>query len=469
MDPTATPNPEAAADAPGSATPADDRDDRDERPTAAAKAIALTLLGAVLAMVLIRAEGPTETPAIASAAPAVHESGTMSPGPSAALAAPEFVWPTAEPAAAPAATSQPDVCASGTGIAEPDEEAFARSHAASGRRARERLLGTLEASADDRLRILGLVMQREADVAAATLPAAILGQSCGRDAACARRAAESLAEASRVAAAPKTEAIARLASASRDPTAYALAVDACASNMAAVAPSCRLVSAEQWARLDADNAVPWLHIASAAASRRDTAAVADAYHRAAHARSNRLHGGAFHDLLGASLPADLGMSERVQALALAATAIASSWTLPDYAPALEFCSPRAVLDSNRAQACDGLATQLTDKAGTLVDLAVGIRLAEQLGWPEDRVEDLRRQHDAFSRVQVEAWAETEPRNCTALAASAEQGARLARLGEIGALREAVALSGKSIEQLAAEERATRPVRVAEQRARTAAN
>ena len=464
MDPTAPPHPEPAPDASDSAAQADDPT---ERPTASAKAIELALLGAVVALVLIRADGSPDASAMGSVSTAMHESGAPAT-PSPARAPPEFVWPTAEPVAAAAASPPADVCAPGSTDAAPDEEAFARSHAASGRRARERLLATLEASADDRLRILGLVMQRDADVAAATLPAAILGETCGRDTACARRAAESLAEASRAAAGPKTEAIARLASASRDPTAYGLAIDACASDMAAVAPSCRLVSAEQWARLDADNAVPWLHIASAAASRRDAAAVADAYHRAAHARSNRLHGGAFHDLLNASLPVDLGTSERMQALALAATAIASSWTLPDYMPALEFCSPRAVLDSNRAQSCDGLATQLTDKAGTLVDLAVGIRLAEQLGWPEERIEDLRRQHDALSRVQVEAWAETEPRNCSELAAAAEQGARLARLGEIGALREAVALSGKSIEQLAAEERAARPVRVAEQRARSGA-
>jgi hypothetical protein len=68
-------------------------------------------------------------------------------------------------------------------------------------------------------------------------------------------------------------------------------------------------------------------------------------------------------------------------------------------------------------------------------------------------------------VQVEAMAEAEPTSCADLARAAEQSARLARLGEVGALRETVARSGKSIEQLAAEERASRPVRVAEQGAR----
>jgi hypothetical protein len=304
-------------------------------------------------------------------------------------------------------------------------------------------------------------------MAAAALPAAIMGESCGRDAACARRANEAVADASRAAAAPKTDAIARLASSSREPLAYAISVEACAGNMASLAPSCRLVSAEQWARLDPDNAVPWLHVAAAAAARRDPAALADALHRVGHARSNRLHGEPVQELLNAALPADVGAAERVQVLLLAASAIASSWALPDYAPALDFCNGAAVRDSNRAQTCARLTVQLTDNASTLLDLGVGIRLAEQIGWPEERIEDLRRRHDAYSRVQVEAAAEPEPRSCEDLARAAEQGARLARLGEIGALREAVVLSGKSIDRLAAEERAARPVRVAERASRGA--
>jgi hypothetical protein len=296
-----------------------------------------------------------------------------------------------------------------------------------------------------------------------------MGESCGREPAFARREAEAFADASRAAAAPKADAIARLASASREPLAYAMAVEACAGSMASVAPACRLVSVEQWARLDADNAVPWLHVAAAAAARRDAAALADAWHRVAHARSSRIHSGPILELLNASLPVDVQAAERLQVLWRAAAAIASSSARPDYAPALDFCSPAAVRDSNRAQTCDRLALQLTDHAGTLMELGVGIRLAEQIGWPDERIDDLRHRHDAYSRVQVEAAAEPEPRNCEDLARATEQLARVVRLGEIGALREAVALSGKSIERLAAEERAARPMRVAERGSRLADN
>ena len=461
MDPSSSERAEPARDGP---LPVASSTEVAPRPIFAANVIAVVLLGVILALAMLGTPRPGASPAdpatLASADSDPASGGPVAPP---VFAGAGFVWPTAEPSLSAAGAAQFDVCAAGSPAGEAvDEDAFASRFAAAGRRARERLLGTLEASAEDRLRVLGLVLQRDADVAAAALPMGLLRESCGRDAACVRRAAESLAEASRVAAGPTTEAIARLASASRDALAYGLAVDACTSNMAAVAPSCRLISPEQWARLDPDSAVPWLHVAAAAAGRRDPAALADALHRAAHARSNRVHGAPVHDLLDASLPVDITPSERVQAQAMVASAVASASTLPDYSPAIDFCSRAAVRDSNRAQSCAALTTQLTDNAGTLLDLAVGIRLAEQIGWPDERLEDLRRRHDAYSRVQVEAMAETEPRNCAELGAAAEQGVRLARLGEIGALREAVELSGKTIEQLASEERASRPVRLAEQ-------
>ncbi len=453
--------PVAGAPAPAPSTPA-----RRTPPVLVGALLAVAALG-LLAVAALRTDSDPEL-ADAAARPPVHrdQDGGRAFSRDAGPASAGFAWPGPDVSAPALPAAAADVCGAGPGEAGADDaDAFARHFAEAGRRARERLASVLAGSADDRLRVLGLVVQRDAAVAAAALPAAIMGESCGRDAACARRAAEALADASRVAAGPKTDAIARIASASREPLAYAMAVEACAAGMGALAPACGLVSAEQWARLDADNAVPWLHVAAAAAARRDAAALADALHRVAQARRNRLLGDPVQELLNASLPVEVGAAERVQVLLQASSAIASAAALPDYAPALDFCSPAAVRDSNRAQTCDALALQLTKNAGTLLDLGVGIRLAEQIGWPQERIDELRRRHDAYSRVQVEAAAESEPRRCEDLARVVEHGVRIARLGEIGALREAVALSGKSIDRLAAEERAARPVRVAERGSR----
>ncbi|HEX2541098.1 MAG TPA: hypothetical protein VHM00_08445 [Caldimonas sp.] len=465
MDPSSS---ERADPAPAVGIDVDSPDAHAPRVTLFARLLALSLLTTVLVGAMLQRPPDVDaSPAATTGSPPHHTDAE----PIAAASVPGaidtgFVWPTYDRSTAAAPAVEADVCTPGAGSADADDEdAFARHYAAAGRRARERLLEVLDASPHDRLRVLALVLQRDAEVVAAAAPAAPAGEACGRDAACARRAAEALAERSRLAAAPKTDALARLASASRDPLAYGLAVEACASNMAAVAPACRLISADQWARLDPANAVPWRHVASTAAARRDAAALADAFHRVAHARRDQRVDGSVHELLAASLPADVGTAERVQVLGMAEAALASASAVPDHAAVFEFCSGHAVRDSNRAQTCDALAMQLTASAGTLFDLGVGIRLAEQIGWPEERVEALRLRHDAYSRVQVEAAAEAEPKNCRELAKAAEQGARQARLGEMGALREAVALSGKSIEQLAAEERASRPVRVAEQGAR----
>jgi hypothetical protein len=427
------------------------------RSQAARAAIAVVAL-AVVVLVFSAREGEAPAP-VAAAGWVARDLDAASTAPRTAAVAtePGFGRPAVDSPRARAAQNE-DVCSAGADLGDP--EAFARRVAAASRTARERLLALLGSSADDRLRILGLYLQRDADVAAAALPAAIMGESCGRDAACARQAAEALAEVSRKAAGPRSETIARIASASREPVAYALAVEACAGNMTSVAASCRLISAEQWARLDVDNAVPWLHAAAAASARRDPAAVADALHHVAHSRSNRLYGDSVVDLLHAALPNDLGQVERAQVLASLASAVTATWTLPDYAPVLEFCDAKAVRDSNRAQSCDALAAQLTDRASTMIDLDVGIRLARQIDWPEARIEALRRRQDAYARVQVEMLAEAEARSCRELVEAGERIARLARLGEIGALQEAVEQSGKSIDALAAEERATRPVRVA---------
>jgi len=426
-----------------------------------APAITVAVLVAVLLAVVQEGEAPERVapPAWAGRVAGAGPGGASAPA--ASRAEPGFSWAVEATASQKSVPAGEDLCSSSPGgAAAADPDALSRRVTAASRRARERFVGSLVASTDDRQRILGLYLQRDAEIAAATLPAALMAETCGRDAACARRAAEAMAEATRSAAGPRTDAIARLASAGLDPAAYALAVEACAGATPPAAGACRLISAEQWTRLDPGNAVPWLHAAAAAAARRDPAAVAEALHQVAHARTNRFYGETVHELLSGAMPADLSAVERAQVLGATAWAVASAWTVPDPAPVLDFCSAGAVRDSNRMQACDALALQLIEKAGTLDDLRVGVRVAEQIGWPEANLEPSRRRHDAFARVRVEALAEARPRSCRDLIDAGEQVARQARLGEIGALQEAVGGSGKTVDQLAAEERATRSVRLA---------
>ena len=63
------------------------------------------------------------------------------------------------------------------------------------------------------------------------------------------------------------ETIAKFASTSDDPEVYAVGFYACGSFAPGTASQCTQLSAEQWARLDPNNAVPWLYVAREAAKR----------------------------------------------------------------------------------------------------------------------------------------------------------------------------------------------------------
>ncbi len=74
--------------------------------------------------------------------------------------------------------------------------------------------------------------------------------------------------------------LARLAVGTRDPELYGLAYGICATHGREDANSaCRMLSADQWARLDSGNGVPWLAVAAEAKARGDRAGVAEALHR----------------------------------------------------------------------------------------------------------------------------------------------------------------------------------------------
>jgi hypothetical protein len=76
--------------------------------------------------------------------------------------------------------------------------------------------------------------------------------------------------------------VVQLAVGAADPAVYAMALSMC--NTATEADSaCGQLSAQRWARMDPDNAEPWLLIAGKARARHDSAAEADAFSHAATA------------------------------------------------------------------------------------------------------------------------------------------------------------------------------------------
>ena len=266
---------------------------------------------------------------------------------------------------------------------------------------------------------------------------------------------------------PGANAVARLAVDTGTPAVYAMAVEACKEHpwgQGRPAPAqCQLISLERWAQLDADNAVPWLHLADQALQRQDEAGVAEALHRASLARSNRAVGS---ELIRYAQPA-LATLPELDRLGLAwqlVTGVQASWSLPGYGTVINFCSTDALNDPNRRPTCEGLATLLIERSPLMIEHNIGIRLAERLGWPAARLDALKQERDAlYAAFQDTLAGDAQAPPCAASRHALHVSTLMATLGELGLARALVARSGLTIEAYARREaeRTRQRVRAAE--------
>ncbi len=271
---------------------------------------------------------------------------------------------------------------------------------------------------------------------------------CANDPACGPAEDAAVAQAAR----PYRDALADIAAVSNDAAAYALAVMACDTGYPAREPGeCAQISARQWARIEPDNAQPWLYLASEADGQETPAQVAEALYRAAQAPRSDLHWERFARLLdseflrGQSAEVRTDVTRTVMAMAVAGR----------FAPlsaVLSHCTATTLADSNRRQVCDDLARLLTERSDTLVALAVGTALGERLGWSPARLEALRDRRSAFDQLMSERVGADSFR-CESQASQREWFAQTLRYGELGALRRAIAASGRTESWFAQQRRA----------------
>jgi hypothetical protein len=192
-----------------------------------------------------------------------------------------------------------------------------------------------------------------------------------------------------------TAGLVNMAVASNDPTVYAFAMQLCSSDKPD--PHCQLLSVEQLARLDPDNAVPWLYLAGAAQQRNDADGVAAALYRASVSQQVTHRQFRYAELALAALPTDMAPANRARAT-LYIVGRQLAFALPTYKAAASYCSKDAMSDANRQQLCDRLAHVLADKGSTLIDYAIGRRIGEQAGWPAELVENYSARLEAMGRV-----------------------------------------------------------------------
>ena len=256
---------------------------------------------------------------------------------------------------------------------------------------------------------------------------------------------------------PHRDALARLAQLNDDALIYAWAYRACKSAAAGSPGACMQITAAQWARMDPDNAEPWLAVAEEARRRKDEALLDDAmFHVAAAER---------HDSGWAALAATVADYTPQDERSLIGTFMAIAQGVgieaavsTDWQGVSEYCSVKATLEPNRSETCERMATMLADRSTSVSARHMGMTIGRRLGWNAERLDALAEQRDAESmatRLNGPDAAHDDPMACAAMRASIERLRAHAEFGELEMLRRDVAQSGLPVARLAADFRRQR--------------
>jgi hypothetical protein len=335
----------------------------------------------------------------------------------------------APPVAGPAA-DELEVC--GLGRVKADEAGRPRDMApihAAAQRLRAQVLPTLLDSQDDTTRAAGLLMVALGD-----------GPAAGGIEGGAPRARDELAS---------------MAALKGTPQLYAWAMRACHQQRGE--GMCRMLSSDQWARLEPANAMAWLQVAADAKLRRDEAAVAEAMHRVSLAGRSDARQGSLVSAVLAKLPPEADLLARV-GLALDLAKLDARAELP-LAAASQYCGVNETRDANRQQVCASVASVLTKRGGTLAEAALGASIGDRVGWSAERLAAAAEEHDAIAQLAAaglsgEAWG------CNGMALALSRIHESARQGELATLRTALKRSPEGAEVLARRYREAQALRVA---------
>lgn len=364
-------------------------------------------------------------------------------------------WAASSAAQAAAASSAPlalgetDVC--GLGRVKADDTGQPKDMAPIRRvaqRVRERLLPTLANSPDEVTRAAGLLLLSAGSPQLAD-------EACDT-AACAQRTTYVNNPVGRLRAdLVARDALASMALTTRSAKVYALAMRACQSHRKEGV--CLQLSPEQWARLDPDNAVPWLHVAADAGDRREAPTAAEAFFRVSRATRSDAHWGALTGLVIAKLPPDLPILDKV-ALAGEVLAIEAAASVP-FVPASQYCSVADVRDANRQQVCAAMAEVLVNKGSSLLDVALGASIGQRVGWPAERLAAVHDERDAITQLNEQAHS-AHRWSCPVLVRTLNQLTEIGQHGELAAMRRALKQSPEPVVVLARRQRESAALRTA---------
>lgn len=248
------------------------------------------------------------------------------------------------------------------------------------------------------------------------------------------------------------EALVADALTARDASAYALAFYACLKRPrdVEIAGACRLVSAAQWAQLDSNNLMAWVHAAWEAQAAGDAAGRAEALRRAAQATESRLHVDAVMEPLGHPSIRNLDSATR----SIAQTnvlGVRAAMALPGLLVLNDDCLSKQPLDDARRDMCSAVGRTLADRSHTMLEMAFGVRIGERAGWPDEELRALRERRDAYHGAlteRVAPWTCRYQQQLDQYTTAALEGS-----GELQVAEKLVKASGRSPAELAQQWRA----------------
>ncbi len=253
----------------------------------------------------------------------------------------------------------------------------------------------------------------------------------------------------------RAEQLARLAAASSDATAYAMALQACRGLPDPAAGACGLLGSAQAAQLAPDDASPWLALAAEAAARQDAEAEHDAMRRAAQATRLGAPTTSVPLLVAQSLSAPGAALPRTLALGLAFGLQDIDRLLPPpggVAQARAYCLAGAEPDADaRATTCRRLGAQLLQHGRAVAELGAGLDIARRW-WPTlPGLAAWQQEHDALVDT-APPLPDGIDLGCAAQQRQLDWLRRVAAVGERVALREQLAAAGHSLTEWSARHR-----------------
>jgi hypothetical protein len=246
------------------------------------------------------------------------------------------------------------------------------------------------------------------------------------------------------------DGLVQLAVGTADPAVYATALYACGAGFSDPGnAACRQISADGWARREPDNAVPWLLLAGQARDKHDVAAEAQAFSRAAKASMSDSYVYSMYTFAEPELPSDL-TPVQLSYLAVEVIGIEAATGQTEFLAASKHCSTEAMRDSSVRQQCSSLAELWVTRGTTLLDFGIGISIGARAGWPAQKVNDLKMERDALMQLITERGPANndDTWTCDAVQRVNAHVSRMARMGEMGAVRDELERSGETVRELA---------------------